>query len=291
MANTNAHFERNRCLVESALLVAVATILSMVKIADLPYGGAITLASMLPIVFIAYRNGLGWGLGTGLVYGMIQQLIGLKNLSYFTAWYSIIAIILLDYLGAFAVMGLGGVFRKTFRRQSTALVTGALLGCVLRYICHVISGATVWAGLSIPTNAALGYSLIYNATYMVPETIILLLITYYLGSLIDFRREIPGRLDPSESAIASRADIVTILAGVVALGALTYDIAAVFRHLQNAESGEFDIRGLAVSGSFVKSFWLPVVVVTAVAFVVVCALILIRKFAITDEPENEKTEG
>ena len=102
MTNNNAHFERNRKLVESALLVAIATVLSMVKLVELPYGGSITLASMLPIVLIAYRSGILWGLGSGFVYGVIQQLLGLKNLSYFTTWQSILAIILLDYLVAFA---------------------------------------------------------------------------------------------------------------------------------------------------------------------------------------------
>lgn len=294
MTNNASQFEKNRKLVECALLVAIATVLSMIKIAELPYGGSITLASMLPIVLIAYRNGIGWGLGSGCVYGVIQQLLGLKNLSYFTTWYSILAIILLDYLLAFAVMGLGGVFRNVFRKQSSALVVGSLLGCVLRYACHVISGATVWAGLSIPTQAALGYSFVYNATYMLPETIILLILAYYIGSLIDFRKEKPTRLDPAESALSAKADVMTVLAGVVAVGALIYDVAAVFRHLQNAESGEFDIRGLTVSGPFAKSFWLSVVVVTAVACAVVVALVLIRKFAVApkaDDMENEKTEG
>ena len=91
---------------------------------------------------------------------------------------------------------------------------------------------------------------------MLPETIILLILAYYIGSLIDFRKEKPTRLDPAESALSAKADVMTVLAGVVAVGALIYDVAAVFRHLQNAESGEFDIRGLTVSGPFAKSFWL-----------------------------------
>ncbi|MGN1206732.1 MAG: energy-coupled thiamine transporter ThiT, partial [Eubacteriales bacterium] len=57
-----------RKLVESALMIALATVLSLLKLADLPYGGSVTLASMLPIILISYRNGLGWGLGTGLAY-------------------------------------------------------------------------------------------------------------------------------------------------------------------------------------------------------------------------------
>lgn len=182
-----------RALVESAVMVALATVLSRIEIVDLPYGGSVTIASMLPIAIIAYRHGLGWGLGAGLVHGVIQQLFGLNNLQWVSGWQSVLAVILLDYIVAFAVVGLAGVFRKAVKNQATALTLGCVLVCVLRYICHVISGATVWAGLSIPTQAALGYSFIYNATYMLPETIILVVAALYVGSTVDFRAETPTR--------------------------------------------------------------------------------------------------
>ena len=67
------------------------------------------LASMLPIIIIAYRHGTGTGLMAGLVYGIIQQLLGLNTLSYVTTWQSILAVILLDYIVAFLVLGLGGI--------------------------------------------------------------------------------------------------------------------------------------------------------------------------------------
>ena len=292
MTNNNAHFERNRKLVESALLVAIATILSLLKLAELPYGGSITLASMFPIVLISYRNGIGWGLGAGFVFGGIQQLLGLKNLSYFTSWKSILAIILLDYFLAFMVMGLGGVFRNAFRKQSSALVVGSILGCIVRYACHVISGATVWAGLSIPTQAALGYSFIYNATYMIPETIILALLAFYLSELIDFRKERPTRLSSAESNLSARSDALAILAGVIGIGTLIFDIATIFKHLQNAESGEFDIKGLAVNGSFTKSFWLSVIVVTIVAIIVIVTIVLTQRHSAKNKQSDiEITKG
>ena len=75
-------------LVECAIMIALATVLSMVKLAELPYGGSITIASMLPIAIIAYRRGMGWGLGSAFVYAVIQQLLGLNSLSYVTTWQS-----------------------------------------------------------------------------------------------------------------------------------------------------------------------------------------------------------
>ena len=134
---------RTKKLVECALLVAVGTVLSLFSVVQMPYGGSVTLASMLPVILIAYRHGLGWGLGSGAVYAVVQQLLGLKNLSYFTTWQSIVAVILLDYMIAFVVTGLGGVFRRVVKQQNLALVYGSILVGVLRYVCHVISGATV----------------------------------------------------------------------------------------------------------------------------------------------------
>ena len=111
---------KTRKLVESAIMIALATVLSLLKLADLPYGGSVTLASMLPIALIAYRNGLGWGLGSGLAYGVLQQLLGLKTLTYVTGAGSVIAVILLDYIIAFTVMGLAGIFRRTPMPQAAS---------------------------------------------------------------------------------------------------------------------------------------------------------------------------
>ena len=230
-----------RILVESAIMISLATVLSVFKLAELPYGGSITLASMLPIVILAYRHGTLRGVAAGAVYGVIQQLLGLKTLSYFTTPLSIAAIILLDYAVAFAVIGLAGVFRRVLRRQSSAMLLGTFLACLLRYACHVISGATVWAGLSIPTEAALVYSFIYNATYMIPETVVLLLAAAYLCEVLDFASEIPRRR-PSEGD--TRAQICYLLAALLGVSALIFATVSVFSKLQNAETGEFFAAGL-----------------------------------------------
>ena len=232
-----------RILDESAIMIALATVLSVFKLAELPYGGSITLASMLPIAVLAYRHGTLRGLGAGLVYGVIQQLLGLKNLSYFTTPQSIIAIILLDYAVAFMVIGLAGIFRKAVRRQSTAMLLGTALACLLRYICHVISGATVWAGLSIPTEAALVYSFIYNATYMIPETIVLLLSVAYLAEVLDFTSDVPRRTVAEHTA--SRAATLYTFSALSVVIALIFDIVSIFGKLQNGESGEFTAAGFA----------------------------------------------
>lgn len=256
-------------LVESAVMIALATVLSLFPLMDLPYGGSITIASMLPIMIIGYRHGLLWGCSSGLVYGVIQQLLGLKNLSYFTTWQSIVAIILLDYLIAYTFCGLSGMTRRLPFSQAKKLAVGALFSCVLRYLSHVVSGATVWAGLSIPTQAALGYSLVYNATYMIPEAIVTAAVAFYLGTVLDFQAPIPTRIRTSEQSRGTSgrkmaAGLILCLAGI-------FDIVSLAAHLQDPETGSFTVTQL----NHVR--WLDLVLVSVGAVIVAFVLHCIDK--------------
>ena len=256
-------------LTECSIMIALSAVLSIVKLFEMPYGGSITLASMLPIIIIAYRHGAKVGMGTALVASLIQMLLGMSNFSYFSTWYSIVVLALLDYVVAFAIFGLSGIFRKILKNQNLAMVTGAALASVIRYICHVISGATVWAGLSIPTEAALIYSLSYNATYMVPETVILILTTVYIASALDLTKQVPTRIK-SEKLDTVAAYCYTG-AGLVMLAALIWDTILVFSKLQNYDSGEFFILGLA------EVNWLAVSIITAVAALISLTVVLIAR--------------
>ena len=259
--------EKLRALSESALLIALATALSFIKLIDLPYGGAVTIASMLPIALISYRHGVGNGVFAATVYGGIQQILGLSALSWATSWKAVIAIVLLDYIVAFAVIGLAGAFRRSVKNQTVAVALGCLCVCLLRYFCHVVSGATVWAGLSIPTSAALAFSFAYNATYMLPETIILLVCAVYVASNIDFRSQTPSRMK-SQTISAGNAWISPV-AGLVGLIAVIADTVLVFHDIQD-ENGGFAIESLATVN------WALVIAVTAVAVIVIAALLAIR---------------
>ena len=256
-------------LTECSLMIALATVLSVFPLFEMPYGGSITLASFVPIVLVAYRHGAKYGLGTAAVAAMLQMLLGLKNFSYFTTWQSLVALAVFDYLIAFTVFGLAGCFRKLLKNQSLAVVTGALFASVIRYICHVISGATVWAGLSIPTEAALGYSLSYNATYMIPETIILVLTAGYLASALDFRGGELRRIRREKSDALTYWSILA--SGLVILAALVTDTVLIFSKLQNADSGEFILSSLA------DVSWGTVAIITAVALLISAILLLIAR--------------
>lgn len=254
-------------LCESAVMIALATILSLIKLADLPAGGSITPASMLPILIIAYRHGTLWGFLTGTVHGVMQFLLGSSVLSYVSGAASVAAVIILDYFLAFAFIGLGGLFRKV-KDQKMGLAMGALAASIVRYLCHVISGATVWAGLSIPTASALSYSLVYNATYMIPEALVLMAASFYIASGIDFR---PHRISPIRTEKKSFPAVfwLRIVSGGALCFALIFDIVSVFPHLQDSDSGTF-ANGIA------SVDWLAVALVSA--FSILLAIIL-RIFA------------
>ncbi len=262
---SQANVSNARKLAEAAVMLAVATVLSLIKFIDLPYGGSVTVACMLPVIIISYRHGIKFGLLTGFVFGLIQQLLGLNTLSYVTTWQSIIAVIMLDYIIAFMLIGLGGMFKK-LSSQANALLLGTIVVCILRYICHVISGATVWAGLSIPTNAALIYSIGYNATYMIPEAIITAAVAYYVGSIIDFRNDTITNIKKSEK---QKLPVLKWIGGLLLASALIVDVRSIFMHLQNEESGEFDFTGFAnVNWSVILIVSVTAIVIAAILFIV-----------------------
>ncbi len=265
-----------RALTESAVMIALATVLSFIKIIDMPYGGSVTIASMLPIALISYRHGAKSGLLCAAVYGIVQQLLGLSTLSWFTSWQSIVAIILLDYVVAFSVIGIAGMFRKAIKNQALALAFGCFAVSILRYICHVISGATVWVGLSIPDYAALSFSFAYNATYMLPETIILLVVAVYIGSMVDFKATVPSRIKRSETP--AKLGWIAPVSGLVAVSAIIADTVLVFQNIQD-ENGNFVIESLA------NVNWTLVIAITAIAALIAGSLLAIRS-ALASKAKN-----
>lgn len=185
MANKSS---RIHILTECAIMVALATVLSYLKIWNSPYGGSVTVLSMAPIILLSVRRGVKVGLGAGFVYSLIQLLQSLTNVSYMPTAPAVVACIAFDYILPFTLLGLGGMFRGirfsrnevTSRMFATAL--GALTVTLIRYVCHVLSGALLWYELDLvwyaddPTHIVNRYgqwvfSMVYSAIYMVPEII------------------------------------------------------------------------------------------------------------------------
>ena len=191
-------------LTESAMLLAMAIVLELVSktfIPEMPFGGQVTLVSMLPVVLISYRHGVKWGLVSGLCYALIEMVLGAKTVAaafqpgYFgdeTMILNALVMCLLDYILAFSLLGLGGIFRDSIKAPGTALMCGSLVALGARYLAHVLSGYILFSGWAewfftqdgFPAWGArlveslspglLGwvYSLVYNGMYMVPEMIL-----------------------------------------------------------------------------------------------------------------------
>lgn len=164
--------ENLKKLTVSALFIALSTVLSeLIPSIELPFGGSVTVFSMVPMCLLGIMFGIKWGVFANLVYGVVQMLFGLGNLSYATWWGAAIAIILFDYIVAYGVLGLTGVFKNKIKNNLVACILGVLLACLLRYVCHFITGVTVWREIA-DLWGAIWFSITYNGSYMIPEIII-----------------------------------------------------------------------------------------------------------------------
>ena len=170
---------KTKILVEGAVMVALATVLSYVRVYRLPWGGSITLLSMLPIVLFSIRRGLGAGLTVSFVFSLVQFTQGIVDGLF--GWGltpgMLIACILLDYIVAFTVLGLAGIFRK---KGLAGWIDGITLAIVLRFACHFLSGVIIWKSFGelwngFSTDNTFLYSFLYNGSYMLPELIFTLI--------------------------------------------------------------------------------------------------------------------
>ena len=138
-----------RALTECSIMIALSTVLSVFLLFEMPYGGSVTPASMLPVLILAYRHGTKWGIGSALIASLLQALLGLKNFSYFTTPQSIVALLVFDYILAFVVFGAFGFLRRKTKGQLTAILTASAFASVLRYICHVISDKIIFVQFAV----------------------------------------------------------------------------------------------------------------------------------------------
>ena len=194
---------KTKRLTESAMLIAVAIILELLSkmfIPEMTFGGQLTIVSMLPIVLISYRHGVKWGFLAAFAYALIEMVIGAKTVAaafqpgYFGDAAMIgnaIIMCVLDYLVAYTLLGLGGIFRNKIHNPSLSLMAGALVALGARYVAHIASGYILFAGWAewfftqegfpqwgaklvenlSPQVLGFVYSVVYNGLYMVPEMV------------------------------------------------------------------------------------------------------------------------
>ena len=193
---------KTKRLTESAMLLAVAIVLELLSkllIPEQPFGGQITVVSMLPVVLISYRHGMKWGLLACFTYSLLEMALGAKTVAsaFLPGFFGDGAMIgkavvmcLLDYVVAYTVLFLGGVFRGR-KRPGAGLMLGSIVALSARYLTHIASGYILfssWAewyftqegfpawGAALverlsPGGLSLLYSAVYNGMYMIPEIV------------------------------------------------------------------------------------------------------------------------
>lgn len=151
-----------RMLANAALCLALAFVLSYIKLFDLPQGGAVTAASLLPIVAFAYSYGLAPGLVVGVAYGLLQMIQD--------PWIVTPVQAILDYPLAFACIALAAVARKL--PDSWGWLAGMALAAVGRFVCHTLTGVVFFAEYAEGTGMTpFVYSVSYNSFVFVDMAI------------------------------------------------------------------------------------------------------------------------
>lgn len=176
----NTMKQRILCIAEGAVIIALAYVVELLCVwlnaitgvsALLPFGGTITI-SMLPIAYYSYRRGSIWGVGVGLVYSLLQMLLGFY-IPPANTWWAIVLCVLLDYVIAFSVVGLAGLIAKPFGKYRLAgYCVGAVAVCLIRFVSSFLSGVILWGSYAPEGMNVWVYSLVYNASYMIPNAIL-----------------------------------------------------------------------------------------------------------------------
>lgn len=156
-----------RCLCEGAVLIALAQILGYLKLFHMPNGGSVTL-NMLPIFLFCARWGFGPGMLASFAFSLLQLFL---DTAYSWGWQSILG----DYIIAYSVLGMAGLFRG--RRYG--FFWGTLLGGVLRYLSSYLTGAAFWrstgAVMGVDTASPWIFSALYNVTILISVVLALVI--------------------------------------------------------------------------------------------------------------------
>lgn len=183
-----------RTVAFGAVCVALSFALSYVRVFKMPMGGSITLASMLPLMLFAFMFGSRKGITVGALYGILQAVQD--------PWIIHPAQFVLDYLAAFAAIGLTGCIRDfgAFKNNIRAqFFVGAMAACALRFICHYFAGVFAFGMYgayyadvyNIPVlSSAYFYSFVYQSLYVIPELIIVIAVGLLIFASKNFRRQI-----------------------------------------------------------------------------------------------------
>lgn len=174
-------------LTQSAIFIALATVLSFLPVYEMPMGGSVTLASMLPILFIGLKFGYKWGFASSAIYAFIQLAQALIKGNVFiwcTTATTVIVCALFDYIVPFSILGFSALAKNKVGEKLFVVKVSVLFSIIIavRFLCHYITGVAIWGQWAPDGMGKFLYSFLYNIEYMLPELIITVVIGVFLMS-------------------------------------------------------------------------------------------------------------
>jgi thiamine transporter len=163
--NESKRMFSTKIIAEIVVFVALATVLSYIKIFSFPQGGSVTAGSMVPILWLALRRGAKIGVFAASVYGLVQLVV--------EPFIVHPAQVLLDYPIAFGMLGLAGLFQKR-------PFLGVNVGIIGRFLAHLVSGIIFFSNYAPEGMHPVVYSTIYNGGYLLAELVISIYVIYLL---------------------------------------------------------------------------------------------------------------
>ena len=170
-------------LTRASVMIALSSALSFFKIIELAKGGSVTLGSMVPVILISFIIDAKWGIFSAFCYSLVQMLIGgiaappTQNFIYY------FLVIMLDYVVAFTVLGLGSTLSSFVKNKTAKLISGTFIVVFLRFVCHFLSGILIWDVYAPEGQNVFLYSLIYNGSYMGIELIVTLAVVTVISKI------------------------------------------------------------------------------------------------------------
>ena len=153
-----------KMIASGALAIALSFVLSCIRLYRMPTGGSVTPGSMLPLMLFAVSFGVGPGLLAGLAYGVLQYLQG--------GWFANVWQFSLDYLLAFAALGLAGLAKHL--PEKWGLYCAMVIAALCRALSATLAGIMFW-------DTAPWASLVYNGTYLIPDTLICIILAVLIA--------------------------------------------------------------------------------------------------------------
>lgn len=174
MSTNRTNFE-TKILAEIIVFAALSAVLYIIRPFSLPYGGSITLGSMVPVMWLSLRRGMRIGFIAGAVFGLLALLIDVMLLPYSPITNPVQVI--LEYPIAFGMLGLTGLFHKSSVAFS---IIGVGISVLVKFFLHFIAGIMFWA-YTVPEGwDPAAWSAVYNGSFLLPEFIISAVLMYIL---------------------------------------------------------------------------------------------------------------